>query len=232
MWQGKKKAITFSFDDGVKQDIRCVEILNKYGLKGTFNLNSASLGLLDVWHVDETKDVCRDKVFPSQVKVLYEGHEVAVHTLSHPRLTELADEVVIRQVEEDRKALSALCGYPVIGMAYPCGGVNNDERVAALIRDNTPIAYSRTITSTYSYDLQKENLLRFNPTLHFLDKRMEEVVDKFLKLQTDEPQLLYIWGHTYELDAEEGRWEKFEELCKKLSGKADIFYGTNKETLL
>ena len=231
MWQGKKKAITFSFDDGVKQDIRCIEILNKYGLKGTFNLNSGWLGLLDVWHT-ETKDVCRNKVLPSQVKSVYEGHEIAVHTLMHPRLTELEDEVVIRQVEEDRKALSALCGYPVVGMAYPCGGVNNDERVAKLIAENTPIRYSRTITSTYSYELQKGNLLRFNPTLHFLDAKTDEVVDRFLALETDEPQLLYIWGHTYELDLDEALWTNFEELCKKLSGKEDIFYGTNKETLL
>lgn len=40
MWNGKKKAVTFSFDDGVTQDIRLIEIFNKYGLKGTFNLNS------------------------------------------------------------------------------------------------------------------------------------------------------------------------------------------------
>lgn len=50
MWDGKKKAITFSFDDGVTQDIRMIEILNKYGLKCTFNLNSEFLGL------DETLD--------------------------------------------------------------------------------------------------------------------------------------------------------------------------------
>ena len=35
-WQGKLKAVTFSFDDGVTQDKRLVEILNKYGLKATF----------------------------------------------------------------------------------------------------------------------------------------------------------------------------------------------------
>ena len=43
MWNGKKKAITFSFDDGVTQDRRLVEIFNKYGLKATFNLNSELL---------------------------------------------------------------------------------------------------------------------------------------------------------------------------------------------
>ena len=43
-FNGKLKAVTFSFDDGVTQDKRLIEILNKYNLKATFNLNSAYLG--------------------------------------------------------------------------------------------------------------------------------------------------------------------------------------------
>ncbi|MBE7101173.1 MAG: polysaccharide deacetylase [Clostridiales bacterium] len=231
MWNGKKKAITFSFDDGVLQDIRCVEILNKYGLKATFNLNSGTLGTKDAYE-ENGRRICRDKVRASAVKTVYAGHEVAVHTLTHPNLTQLDDETVIRQVSVDRRLLEELCGYPVVGMAYPCGGVNNDERVAALIRDNTPIRYSRTITSTYSFELQKDHLLQFHSTLHFLDARLQETVDRFLALETDEPQLLYIWGHTYELDKDDFLWENFEKLCQKLANRADIFYGTNKEVLL
>ncbi len=232
MWKGKKKAITFSFDDGVTQDIRLVEILNKYNLKATFNLNSAKLGLpSDPWKV-EWGEIPRPILNASKIKPLYEGHEVAVHTLTHPNLTTLNDETVIYQVDEDRKMLERIFGYPIVGMAYPCGGVNNDERVAGIIRENTPIRYARTITSTLTFELQKENLLRFNPTLHFLNEKTEEIVEKFLNLQTDKEQLLYIWGHSYELDYNESRWERFENLCKMLSGKADIFYGTNKEVLL
>ena len=40
MWNGKKKAITFSFDDGMVEDIWLVNLFKKYGLKGTFNINS------------------------------------------------------------------------------------------------------------------------------------------------------------------------------------------------
>ena len=35
-----KKSVTFSFDDGNLQDVPFVELLNKYGMKCTFNLNS------------------------------------------------------------------------------------------------------------------------------------------------------------------------------------------------
>lgn len=230
MWNGKKKAITFSFDDGVWQDVKVVEIFNKYGLKGTFNLNSGVFGSTDTY-VPFGKPINRDRLKEHEVKDIYEGHEIAVHTLTHPNLTEQTEEEIIRQVDEDRKNLEKIFGYPIVGMAYPCGGVNNDARVAAIIRENTPICYARTITSTFTFELQKENLLQFNATMHFLNQRAEEIVDEFLALETDEPKLLYIWGHSYELDAHE-KWEWFDAFCKKLSGRVDIFYGTNKETLL
>ena len=227
MWNGKMKAVTFSFDDGVTQDIRLIEIFNKYGLKGTFNINSGFLGL------DGTLDrngrtVRHDKIAKDKVKEIYSGHEVAVHTLTHPNLTTLDESEIIRQVELDRQALSEICGYEVVSMAYPCGGVNNDDRVAKIIGENTGVRFARGLDSTYSFDLQG-NLLRFKPTVYYIESCLDEIVDNFLSLETNEPALLYIWGHSYEMDAEYISWEKFEQVCKKLSSHDDIFSGTNKE---
>ena len=137
----KMKYVTFSFDDGVTQDGRLIELFNKYGLKATFNVNSSLFGLKGGWDVGG-KWLSHNKVSPFIVKDLYAGHEVAVHTLTHPNLTGETDDAVIYQVEEDRKALESLCGYPIIGMAYPCGGTNNDDRVAEIIKKNTPIQYA------------------------------------------------------------------------------------------
>lgn len=229
MWNGKKKAVTFSFDDGVTQDIRLVEILNRYHLKGTFNINSGLLGLPNQLVRNDVK-INHTKIKASEVKTLYAGHEIAVHSLTHPTLVGLGEETIIRQVEEDRKALEGLCGYPIVGMAYPNGP--NDDRVAAIIANNSPIKYSRTVTSTHSFTVQKENLLRYNPTVYYIEDCLEELVDKFLASESDEDQLLYIWGHSYEMDANLISWEKFEEICKKLAFRNDVFYGTNKEVLL
>ncbi len=230
-WQGKKKAVTFSFDDGVHQDVRLIEILNKYGLKGTFNLNSAYLGCKGKLERNG-RVVGHYKVGPTEVKSVYAGHEVAVHTLAHPNLTELEEETIVYQVERDRLTLSELAGYEVVGMAYPCGGVNNDDRVADIIKRRTGVKYSRTVISTGNFDLQ-ENLYRFNPSVYYTDeKALFELGEKFINLKTDIPQIFYIWGHSYEMDAEYISWEKFEEFCKFISGKSDIFYGTNKEVLL
>ena len=227
----KLKAITFSYDDAVTQDIEFVELLNKYNLKGTFNINSELLGRNDML-IRENKRVAHYKLHKSDVKGVYDGHEVAVHTLTHPHLPPLENAEVIRQVEQDRLNLSDIVGYEVIGMAYPGGGVNNDDRVAEIIKNNTGVKYSRTTTCTGNFDLQ-DNLYRFNPTayhLHF-DKLME-LGEKFVNMTPDKPQIFYIWGHSYEFDFYSDYRVKFEEFLKLISNKDDIFYGTNKEILL
>ena len=227
----KLKAVTFSYDDGVTQDIRLIQLLNKYGLKCTFNLNSELLckkGML----IRNDSRIAHYKVHKDDVRAIYEGHEVAVHTLTHPNLTKLEESEIIRQVEQDRLNLSELAGYEVVGMAYPCGGVNNDDRVAAIIKNSTGVKYSRTIESSNSFDLQ-ENLFRFNPSVYHLHfDKMMELGEKFVELKPDKPQTFYIWGHSYEMDYESDYWVKLEEFFKLISGKDDIFYGTNKEVLL
>ena len=47
----KRKILLLSFDDGTIYDKRFVQLLNKYGIKATFNLNS---GLEDfIWHYED-----------------------------------------------------------------------------------------------------------------------------------------------------------------------------------
>ncbi len=227
----KLKAITFSYDDGVTQDIRLIELLNKYGLKCTFNLNSELLGKKGTL-TRESQKIAHYKIHPEDVKSVYEGHEVAVHTLTHPLLPELTDAEIIHQVEQDRLNLSELAGYEVIGMAYPCGGVNNDDRTAKIIKENTGVKYCRTITSNNNFNLQ-DNLYRFNPSAYHLD--FDDIMNlgqQFIELDAKTPQIFYIWGHSYEMDFYPDYWIRLEEFFKLISNKSDIFYGTNKEVLL
>ena len=229
--QNKLKAVTFSYDDGVTQDIRLIELLNKYNLKCTFNLNSEKLGEKGIL-IRNGMNISHYKIHPSDVKTIYDSHEVAVHTLTHPKLPELSDQEIIRQVEEDRLNLSELVDYEVVGMAYPGGGINNNNRVARIIKENTGVKYARTTTTTSNFETN-QNLFRFNPTLYHrnFDKLME-LGEKFINLKPDNRQVFYIWGHSYEMDFETEYWANLEEFFKLISNKDDIFYGTNKEILL
>lgn len=230
MWNGKKKAVTFSYDDGVTQDIRLVEIFSKYNLKATFNLNSELLGKEGSLIRNEVR-VAHTKISAQDVRSVYDGHEVAAHTLTHPALCTLSDEEVVRETEEDRQALSALCGYEVLGMAYPGGGVNHDARVERLIRERTGVRYARTTDASGSFALPEE-LYVLAPTIYHLDTdAMFALGETFLASESEVPQLFYIWGHSYEFDAWDF-WERFEDFCRMISGRDDIFYGTNREVLL
>lgn len=233
MWQReeKMKAITFSYDDGVVQDTRLIELLNKYGLKCTFNLNSELLGRPDLL-VRNGLRINHYKIHPQDVREHYAGHEVAAHTLTHPYLPELPPEEVIRQVEQDRLNLSRLVGYEVVGMAYPGGGVNYDDRVVELIRNHTGIRYCRTTVPTEHFSLQKD-LFRLQPnTSHLEWERLFRMAREFLAMDATSPQLFFIWGHAYEMDYDSGYWGKLETFFRLVSGRQDIFYGTNREVLL
>lgn len=230
-FNGKNKAITFSYDDGILQDIRLIELLNKYNLKSTFNLNSAQLGDCGML-VREGKQINFNKIPKEDVKTIYAGHEIASHTLTHPLLTKLTEAEIINQVENDRLNLSELAGYEVVGFAYPCGGLNNDDRVAKIIKNNTGIKYCRTITENGSFDPQS-NLYRFNPTAHHLNfDAIMDLGQRFINLKTDTPKIFYVWGHSFEMDYSPDYWYRLEQFFKLISGKDDIFYGTNKEVLL
>lgn len=230
MFYGKMKAVTFSYDDAVTQDRRLVALLDQYGLKATFNVNSGRLGLEGELMVRGEK-VSHNKIPAGEVRELYQGHEVAVHTIDHPLLPSLDEAEIIRQVEEDRKTLERLSGREVVGMAYPCGGENNDDRVADIIRRHTGVRYARTITSSHRFDRQ-ENLYRFQPSVYHMEtEKLFALGNQFLSLKPDKPLLFYIWGHSYELDAGDG-WDMLEAFCRLISGQEDIFYGTNREVLL
>jgi hypothetical protein len=123
-------------------------------------------------------------------------------------------------------------GYEVVGMAYPCGGKNNDDRTARIIKEHTGVKYARALETNGSFDLQK-NLFRFQGTCyhHAEWEKMHALADEFLSMEADKPQLFYIWGHAYEFDIHD-TWSRFEEFLQMMSGRKDIAYVTNKDALL
>lgn len=230
MFNGKKKALTFSYDDGVTQDRRLIDIFNRYGIKATFNINSELLGTAGSLIRNELT-ISHVKMRACEVNGVYKGHEIAVHTLTHPNLTQTGDEEVVRQINSDAENLAELAGYDICGMAYPGGGVNYDSRVSSLVREKTAMKYARTTVCTGDFELQ-DNLLEFKPTVFHLDwGKMFYLADEFIKLNPDTPKIFYIWGHSYEFDYED-TWNRMEEFCKFIAGRDDIFYGTNREVLL
>ncbi len=231
MWKGKSKAITFSFDDGVTQDKRLIELLDKYGLKATFNLVSGYLGIVSS---RKTKDgeVEQRFVNPFEIKEVYKNHEIACHTLSHFNLTTLDEKTLDFQVTQDKRLLEELSGREIMGMAYPCGGTNSNQFTADVLRKSGIVKYARTNKMSFNFDMPKD-LLLLDMSVHFAElNKMYELAEEFLNASFDKPVCFSIWGHAYELDFDYITWEQLEEFFKVISNKQDVFYGTNAEVYL
>lgn len=213
--QGKNKALTFSYDDGQATDRKLIEIFNQYGLKGTFHLNSGSLGIHLGFY--ETID-------PDEVKSLYEGHEVACHGKDHLDPWVLPAQKIMPELGEDRSSLEKYSGQMVQGLSYAYGHYTEALRKGA---EALGIKYARTTAATGEFYLP-EDFMRWNPTCHHADDLLG-TVDRFLSLEPFfELPLMYVWGHSFEFNSDNG-WEMMEEAARKLSGKEDIWYASNLE---
>ena len=114
---GNAKAFNVTYDDGVLQDIRFVALLNKYNLKGTFNLNSGLMENEFEWiHKNGwvVKRLSKDKVVS-----LYQGHEIASHTLTHPYMNDLSESEIMYELQADKANLEMLFGREIKGFAVP-----------------------------------------------------------------------------------------------------------------
>lgn len=222
LWPGgREKALTLSYDDAVLQDIRLLEIMNRNGIRGTFNLNSGFLGTENTL-IREGHLVQHNKIAPEKIKEVYKGHEVAVHTVTHPNLVDLPDAQVLFEVLSDRRNLEALVGYPVRGMAYPSGRV--DQRVVELMK-GTGIVYARGVDTTKSFAVpKKETWLNWHCSCHHWE--LEPLIDSFLHGKG--LKLLSVWGHAYEFDQRDD-WEVIEDQLGRLGNHEDVWYATNIE---
>ena len=208
---GKRRIVTFSYDDGSENDPRLVALFNKYGVKGTFHINSFRLPGM----TDEQR-----RAYAAR----YDGHEISCHTVNHGWPTRMLSTSLVGEVMEDRKRLEEIAGYPVVGMSYPSGDF--DDRVEATLAA-CGIVYSRTTRATMGFRIP-DDWLAWHPTCHNRDAAGP--VEKFLKgldSQWENP-LLYIWGHSHEFRTEED-WAKMENLVASLANLDQVWYATNRE---
>lgn len=215
---GLTKALTLSYDDGVKQDIRMIEILDKYGIKCTFNINGGCFS--------DEGSTSRRMTKEEAVK-LYKNspHEVSTHAYTHPWLEALPTAQAAVEMLDDRRELEKTFGGVIRGMAYPFGTYNDDVINVLKVAG---IAYARTIKSVDNFKLPT-NWYQWNPTCKHTDKRLMELAETFVtKTYINHPRLFYLWGHTYEFD-DDNNWNVIEEFCQAVANKDDIWYATNIE---
>lgn len=226
MWfkDGKQRALTLSYDDGVYQDKRLIEILDKYGLKGTFNLNT---GRIEEATLNQAS---LPRTMPEgEIKKLFKNspHEVAVHGYKHYFWNEIPTSQVAEEVLKDRWYLEEMFGKRVVGGAYPFGDISVTDDVVETLK-NCGIKYCRATDPTFSFGIPKD-WLRLHPTCHHKHPELMKLLDEFLnKGYFKRAKLFYLWGHSYEFD-DDNNWEVIENFAKAVSGNESVWFATNLE---
>ncbi|MBQ7036289.1 MAG: polysaccharide deacetylase family protein [Clostridia bacterium] len=220
---GKTKVLTFSYDDNVVQDIRFLEILNRHGLKCTFNVNSGKY-----YPEDVTREKFYGRMKRSEAISLFKdsGHEIAIHGLTHPFLEKLDTLEMIREITEDKRQIEMDYGQITRGLAYPFGTYS--DAVLEVLK-NCKVAYARTVKSTYTFKFPT-NWLEWHPTCHHGYEYLMDLAKKFVEtpIRFGKVELFYVWGHTYEFD-DNNNWEIIEEFAEYMGGHDHIWYATNIE---
>lgn len=211
----KDKAMTLSYDDCVVYDEQLISIMQRYGLKGTFNINA---GLKNDNRMAEEKAV-----------ELYKntGMEIAMHGFNHLMVTACMNSDIIHEFYQDKTELEDKFGNIIRGGAYAYG-VCNEASIQVI--KALGLSYFRTIYSTYKFDIPN-NWLQLNPTCHHKENIME-LFDEFVaekpdKIYYKDAKLFYMWGHSYEFN--DNNWDVIEKFGEKVAERKDIWHATNIE---
>lgn len=198
-----RRIFLLSFDDGTVYDRRFAELLNKYHIPCTFNLNS---GLEDfVWQYEDRYPIRRQRL--GETVEQYRGHEIASHSQHHHWLNTLTPPQLSREVGDDCAALKEIFGVGELGFAVPftaCG-----EREIRIIRKY--VRYIRLSEMAEDFALPADP---YHIPIHGLynDPDIREKIARFA--ENDLPVSLFVLaGHSYEFEVL-NHWEYMEDLLR------------------
>ena len=228
-----KKYFTLSFDDGITQDLRIIEILKKYNAYcATFNINTGLYGANWAWVGQQFNrpDVPHLRFTEEELKTgIYDGFEVAVHTLNHPSLKvyDTNSTMLKKEVYNDALNIYKITGVMPIGMAWPGGDTEYTRTTIEKVVELTHIRYARGTTRTGDFSLPTE-FMQWMPTCSLTDNDCLRLAQKFVDAECTEDMLFYVWCHGYEFDLFD-TWERLEKLVQMMAEDDSIVLVTNAE---
>ncbi|MFA6896708.1 MAG: polysaccharide deacetylase family protein [Patescibacteria group bacterium] len=230
-----KVFVTTSWDDGHKLDLKLVELLRKYDLKGTLYISPENREF-------QKEDLLSD----FQIRKLSQEFEIGAHTMTHPRLGKISAQEADKEIRESKEYLEKLLEKPVASFCYPGGSYSFLN--ARQVRKHG-FALARTVNRfslnagdnpfelpvslhTYSHRSDALKIIRFakfDPVKTLIYYKHWEILGMtmFDKIK-EEGGVFHIWGHSWEIE-ECHFWERLEKIFAHISGYGDVEYVTNGE---
>lgn len=205
-----------AWDDGVVEDARLTALLRKHKARAAFNLNPGfyrserSFG----W-MDGDREVIRLGL--CELREVYAGFEIAAHSMTHPRLTDLDDRALRAEIRDSKAWLEDFFRQPVSGFCYPFN--DYDDRVVGEVRA-AGFRYARG-TGPADTAYPPEDPFRFAPSCHVLDPSFEARYRRARQRNG----VFFFWGHAYEMRSD-AMWRKLEGKFEAISADPEAVWRT------
>jgi peptidoglycan/xylan/chitin deacetylase (PgdA/CDA1 family) len=128
-----KRSFGVSFDDAYADGLDdLLMLLEKQDVKATFAVVAGKLGGRNDW--DRIGSLAGRRLVDAKAvrRIAKLGHEIASHSMTHRKLTDLPPDEVKRELADSKRELENLIGMPVESIVYPFGAA--DKGVAESAR--------------------------------------------------------------------------------------------------
>lgn len=220
--------IVTSWDDGHPADLRVAEMLNHYGITGTFFVSARNIEGYPVMNKNELRTIDAE-------------HEVGNHTYSHRRLDSVSDDIACEEIVTGKSFLEDTLGHEVPGFCYP-GGRITEAAIDCLRRCNT--RYARSIESfrldigndvyrmpttiqvsphrksAYIRNLVKRGNVgkRFHCfTRAMMGSSVWQTLENIATESSAQSDVFHFWGHSWEIETLD-LWDSLERFLSFLQG--------------
>ena len=126
--QKEEPVLALSFDAawGCERTEKILAVLKEYEVQATFFLTN-------IWLED----------YPEMAqKIAADGHEIAMHSVSHPHMNNLPPEEVLTELAGNQKMITEITGYQPKLFRFPFGEYNNQNVILVREQGYAPIQWS------------------------------------------------------------------------------------------
>lgn len=124
--EDKKLAISFDAAWGCERTEKILDVLRKYNVQATFFLTN-------IW-LDDYPDMAK--------KIADAGHEIAMHSVTHPHMSQISREEVKRELDGNYQRIVEVTGYTPQLFRFPFGEYDNKSIDVVREKGYYPIQWS------------------------------------------------------------------------------------------
>lgn len=219
--------LTTSWDDGYPADIRLGEVLQKYGVNGTF-------------YIPRRNCEGRSVMASRDIYELAQSFEIGCHTVDHVVLTTLDRGSAEHQIRDSKAWMEDIIGRPAAGFCYPRGKFDATTKA---MTEGAGFSYARTVKNfclnAGADQFEMPTTIQFfpHPRTAYLKNLIGGGIDStrlrlFLKAAATGSLLprikhlvdswalsggvFHLWGHSWEIE-ERSLWAELELTLKYIS---------------